>query len=144
MVAVREKIRHIVYTMKRLIPILLIFLVGSSLVYDRSLATGHLVLENLPILSLQGVHSLLVVAPHPDDESLGPAGLIQQAIANGVDVNVVVVTNGDGQEIAPPALGMGIPKTADFIAIGERRQQESLAALEKLGLIASHTFYLSY
>jgi LmbE family N-acetylglucosaminyl deacetylase len=71
-------------------------------------------------------------------------GLIQHAIANGIDVYVVVATNGDGQEIAPTALGMGIPKTADFIAIGKQRQQESLSALKKLGVDPSHAFYLSY
>lgn len=144
-VSMRRVLSRIAYISKRLVPVLLVFLVGSSLIYDRSLATGRVALENLPILSLDGVHNLLVIAPHPDDESLAPGGLIQQAVASGIDVNVVVVTNGDGQEIAPPVLGMGlIPKTADFIAIGERRQQESLKALELLGVSSSHAFYLSY
>src|SRR5574340_1404799 len=41
---------------------------------------------------------ILVVAPHPDDESLGCAGLIKQAVENGADVHVVVMTNGDANE----------------------------------------------
>jgi LmbE family N-acetylglucosaminyl deacetylase len=71
--------------------------------------------------------------------------LIQAALARGINVHVVVVTNGDGQEIAPAALGMGvIPNTADFVAIGKRRQAESIAALEKLGLTAIDVSFLSY
>lgn len=138
--------RHrFLFAIKRLVPILLIFLVGSSLVYDRSLATPKLSLTNLPEISLDGVKSLLIVAPHPDDETLGPGGLIQAALAKGIQVYVIVVTNGDGQEIAPAALGMGVvPKTADFVKIGEQRQAESLKALQSLGLPAENAFYLSY
>jgi LmbE family N-acetylglucosaminyl deacetylase len=131
--------------LKRLVPFLLIFLLGGGSAYDQSLATGHLSLENLPEISLEGVHSLMVIAPHPDDETLGPGGLIQAALAHKINVHIVVVTNGDGQEIAPAAMGMDlIPKTSDFVAIGKRRQAESITALEKLGLTASDVSYLSY
>jgi LmbE family N-acetylglucosaminyl deacetylase len=137
---------QIIKILKRItIPLLLIILVGAGLAYDRSLATPHLSLSNIPNLSLQGSHSLLVVAPHPDDETLGPGGLIQAALANGMSVHVVVVTNGDGQELAPAAAGMGVlPTTADFVLMGERRQQESIAALQKLGVNPSDIVYLSY
>ncbi len=131
--------------MKRLVPILLVFLMGSSLVYDRSQAAPKLSLADLPDISLDGAKNLLIVAPHPDDETLGPGGLIQAALAKGIQVYVVVVTNGDGQEIAPAALGMGVvPNTADFVKIGEQRQAESLKALQTLGVPAVNAFYLSY
>jgi LmbE family N-acetylglucosaminyl deacetylase len=134
-----------VVILKRLVPFLLLFLVGSILSPNRSLAPVQLSLTDLPDVSLASVNSLLVVAPHPDDEALGAGGLIQSALAQGIQVHVVVVTNGDGQEIAPAALGMNmIPNTSDFIAIGKRRQMESLAALQKLGLPASSAIYLSY
>jgi LmbE family N-acetylglucosaminyl deacetylase len=38
---------------------------------------------------------ILVIAPHPDDESLGAGGLIQQAVAAGAEVRVIFVTDGD-------------------------------------------------
>lgn len=38
---------------------------------------------------------LLVLAPHPDDESLSSAGLIQQVLENGGSVRSTVVTSGD-------------------------------------------------
>jgi LmbE family N-acetylglucosaminyl deacetylase len=139
------KRKGIKVNLKRIAPILLIFMAGSTLIYNRYQTPTQPSVSDLPQLSLAGVHSLLVVAPHPDDESLGAGGLVQGALAQGIQAHVVVVTNGDGQEIAPVALGMEmIPDTADFVAIGERRQKESLAALQKLGLPPSAAFYLSY
>lgn len=40
--------------------------------------------------------NLLVVAPHPDDETLGAGGLMQRVHAAGGDVSVVYLTDGDG------------------------------------------------
>ena len=37
----------------------------------------------------------LVIAPHPDDESIAAGGLLQRAIAAGGEVRVIVVTDGD-------------------------------------------------
>src|SRR5262245_15878805 len=39
---------------------------------------------------------LLLVAPHPDDETLGAGGLIQRVQATGGVVKVVYLTDGDG------------------------------------------------
>jgi LmbE family N-acetylglucosaminyl deacetylase len=131
--------------LKRLTPLLLIFLAGSTLIYNSYQTPTQPSVSDLPEITLADVHSLLVIAPHPDDETLGAGGLIQEALAQDIQVHVVVVTNGDGQEIAPVALGMEmVPDTADFVAIGERRQKESLAALQTLGLPQSDAIYLSY
>lgn len=40
--------------------------------------------------------SVMVFAPHPDDEVIGCAGVIQQALARGARVTVVDITSGDG------------------------------------------------
>lgn len=53
----------------------------------------------LPFADLEeicGGGGLVVVAPHPDDESLGCGGLIAAACAHGVPVRVVVVSDGTG------------------------------------------------
>ncbi len=39
---------------------------------------------------------LVVVAPHPDDETLAAGGLIQRVLHEGGTVRVVVLTPGDG------------------------------------------------
>jgi len=39
---------------------------------------------------------LLIFSPHPDDESLRAAGLIQRVLKEGGKVKVVFMTNGDG------------------------------------------------
>ncbi len=53
-------------------------------------------LDDLPRLAAPGAGDrLLVVAAHPDDESLGAGGLIAMAAANGAEVCVLVVTDGE-------------------------------------------------
>ncbi len=55
--------------------------------------------DTLPLASLDtlvGPGGLVVVAPHPDDESLGCGGLIAAARAEGRDVRLVVVSDGCG------------------------------------------------
>ena len=51
-------------------------------------------LEELPLVELGSVKRLVVVAAHPDDESLGAGGLMARAAASGIRVQVVVVTDG--------------------------------------------------
>ena len=38
---------------------------------------------------------LLILAPHPDDESLATGGLIQRAVKAGAKVRVLFATDGD-------------------------------------------------
>src|SRR5262245_24041444 len=76
---------------------------------------------------------LLVIAPHPDDETIGAAGLIQRVIERGGTVQVVLVTAGDAYvEAVTHEIHKLKPSSADFIAFGERRIQESQIAMGKL------------
>ncbi|MDX7951686.1 PIG-L family deacetylase [Lichenihabitans sp. Uapishka_5] len=45
---------------------------------------------------ITGGKPFVVISPHPDDESLGLGGLIAAARADGIDVRVVVVSDGAG------------------------------------------------
>ena len=111
----------------------------------QTIATGTAVPPALKQLSLTGVQRVLVVSPHPDDETIAPGGLIQAAQANGSQVKVVIVTNGDGQFGAPVLFGMEQPLTATgYIAMGEQRQAESEAALNRLGVASKDILFLGY
>lgn len=48
-----------------------------------------------PLFALTKADRLLVLAPHPDDETLAAAGLIQQAVALGGGARVIIVTDGN-------------------------------------------------
>jgi LmbE family N-acetylglucosaminyl deacetylase/SAM-dependent methyltransferase len=54
-------------------------------------------------LSLDGVHSLLVVAAHPDDETLGAGGLMARAYAAGIPVSVIIATAGEHSHPRSPS-----------------------------------------
>ncbi len=88
---------------------------------------------------------LMVFSPHPDDESLGAAGLIQRVIETGGSVKVVFMTNGDG---FPEAVEMGDhisnPTARDFRDYGEDRVEESLKALATLGMKESDVIFLRF
>ncbi len=101
--------------------------------------------SDLTPLSLDGVQRILVLAPHCDDETLGSGGLIQSALKAGLQVRVVIATNGDGYMFATAAEFHKLyPTTHDYIRMGEVRQQESLAALRVLGLPPEDVYFLSY
>jgi len=76
---------------------------------------------------------LLVIAPHPDDETLATGGLIERVHANGGEVRIVLVTAGDGfvEAVAHETLSPR-PRPAAFIAYGERRLREARAAVRVL------------
>ncbi|WP_341953556.1 bifunctional PIG-L family deacetylase/class I SAM-dependent methyltransferase [Salinibacterium sp. TMP30] len=48
------------------------------------------------------IHRLIVVAAHPDDETLGAAGLMQRVARAGGDVRVVLATDGEGSHPQSP------------------------------------------
>ncbi len=82
--------------------------------------------------------SVLIVAPHNDDEALASGGVIQKHLAGGATVKVVLVTNGDGQFRRP------FMKPKEYTSLGERRQRETIAAMKHVGLKESDIYFLSY
>ncbi|NIZ92062.1 PIG-L family deacetylase [Kineococcus rubinsiae] len=57
-------------------------------------------LRDLPAAGASSVTHLLLVAAHPDDETLGAGGLLATAAAAGARVDVVVATDGEGSHPA--------------------------------------------
>jgi LmbE family N-acetylglucosaminyl deacetylase len=90
---------------------------------------------------------LLVFAPHPDDETLGCAGVLLQALKRGERVKVVLFTNGDGfpdfasRIVHRPVDGL---REDDFAELARYRQNQSIAALEVLGGTREDLIFLGY
>jgi LmbE family N-acetylglucosaminyl deacetylase len=88
---------------------------------------------------------ILVVAPHPDDEVLGAGGLIQQACATGAAVRVVYLTNGDHNQVAFKLYRLRLHlRPRQYLAFGELRQREAIAATTRLGLSPAQLTFLGY
>ncbi|HJR13841.1 MAG TPA: PIG-L family deacetylase [Rhodanobacteraceae bacterium] len=89
--------------------------------------------------------SLMVLAPHPDDESLAAGGLIQRALAYGAPVNVVFVSDGENnpwpQRVLERRAWIGARQRAGWAA---RRRGEADAALRTLGVGAANVHRLGW
>jgi LmbE family N-acetylglucosaminyl deacetylase len=84
--------------------------------------------ERLPVLDLRGCRRLIVVGAHPDDETLGLGGTSARLAAEGVEVQVVAVTDGGA---AHPNLSV-----FDRIALERTRRTELVKATASLGVRA--------
>lgn len=98
-----------------------------------------------PELTLTATDRILILAPHPDDETIGSGGVIQKAVSLGLPVRVVFLTNGDANEWSfvlyrkRPEL---LPGQVE--AMGQVRHDEALAAARNLGLRAEQLTFLGY
>jgi LmbE family N-acetylglucosaminyl deacetylase len=85
-------------------------------------------IENLSIVAADQLvtRGLLVIAPHPDDESLGCGGLIAASRARKIPVHIVIVSDGVGSH----------PNSSLYPAVRLRvlREQEVIAAGYELGV----------
>ncbi|MCM8765164.1 MAG: PIG-L family deacetylase, partial [Candidatus Omnitrophica bacterium] len=101
--------------------------------------------DNITNLSIEKGERIIVFAPHPDDEILGCAGLIQKIIKNEGDVHIVYLTNGDHNQI-PYRIHEKkiILKPSDYIKLGEIRRKESMRATDILGVPNEKLIFLGY
>jgi LmbE family N-acetylglucosaminyl deacetylase len=95
----------------------------------------------------------MVVVAHPDDETLGFAGIIARARSEGRPVHVAVVTNGDDRPLGRLPLrfcGAQRGRSARVARLGVQRGRETFAAMALLGLRhsldprASEVYLLGY
>ena len=88
---------------------------------------------------------LLVIAPHPDDESLCCAGLLQQALERGASIGVVWITAGDGFEFDAMLVQHTLwPGSAVMRRFGALRLREAQAAADELGVPRAAQYILGY
>lgn len=85
----------------------------------------------------------MMIAPHPDDESLAAGVLLQRAAAAGAAVRVIYITDGDDNPWPQRVLEKRWHlNAADRARWGTRRRKEAIAALGVLGLRASDARFL--
>ena len=88
---------------------------------------------------------VLVIAPHPDDESLCCAGILQRAHANGAAVGVVWITAGDSFLFDAIVVEHSLrPRGAPSRRLGAQRLLEAHAAANELGVPRTAQFVLGY
>jgi len=88
---------------------------------------------------------LLVIAPHPDDETLGAAGLMRRVVARGGSVHVVWMTSGDGfPEGVETEEGIARPQPQDYRSYGALRVGEARAATGALGVSGRSLSFLGF
>ncbi|MEU4218214.1 PIG-L deacetylase family protein [Actinoplanes sp. NPDC026623] len=117
------------------------------------------------VLGLRPCDRVLVVAPHPDDETIGPGGTVARLAATGIEVHVLCVTVRRGrmyggasdpavreQEFAKACAALGVrnqvvawidetgledvsARQRDLVDLIERHEEVSLAAVDPVALI---------
>lgn len=101
--------------------------------------------DDVQPLSLAPTDRILLLAPHPDDEAIATAGLLQKAKAMNIPVKIVYLTHGDNNELAflvykkRPILSRG-----GLLKMGELRRQEAIKAMKDLGYNEDHLVFLGY
>lgn len=99
---------------------------------------------NVPAPKDEG-ERVLVLAPHPDDEVLGVGGTIVDFLAQGHQVLVVFLTNGDANTAAKQFFTWNpLHKAEDYQALGYRRMKEAGEAMRLLGVPWEHLLFLGY
>lgn len=78
----------------------------------------------------QGFGSIMVIVPHQDDEILMTAGVLYEAVKAGLEVTVVMVTNGDCD-------------CKDYTK-GRTRLKETVAGCKRLGMGEEQLIFLGY
>lgn len=100
---------------------------------------------NIPNVVLSSNDRILIMAPHPDDESVATGGLVQEALDKGIPVHVVFFTYGDFNVWSYTVfekIPMLTPGQA--LNLGEIRHGEALNAIKKLGLSEEDVTFLGY
>lgn len=88
---------------------------------------------------------ILVLAPHPDDETIATGGILQEAVRLKLPVKVVYYTNGDNNEMSFIVYEKRlVVRQKEFIKMGEMRRKEAVSAMMLLGLKKEDLIFLGY
>lgn len=85
--------------------------------------------------STQGLKSILVIAPHPDDETLGCGGTLVLSERFGTAVHVAILTDGGASHPGHPQF-----TSEELVAL---RREEAITAASRLGLKLDRVAFLN-
>jgi LmbE family N-acetylglucosaminyl deacetylase len=88
--------------------------------------------------------SLLVISPHPDDETLCCAGVIQRVLRAGGHASILWITSGDGSALGMVMVEKTLFDARKMRAFGEERMREARSATELLGVPPQGQLFLGY
>jgi LmbE family N-acetylglucosaminyl deacetylase len=98
-----------------------------------------------PMAPITAADSVLVVAPHPDDESLCCGGLIHRAREAGARVAIVWITSGEAfRWDAMVNYHVWFPDAGVFRSLAAMRMAEARKAASSLEVPADSLFFLGY
>ena len=122
-----------------------IFALGAALILAALPALSATKAPLPPMTLPTASDRVLVIAPHPDDETLCCAGYLQLAVRNGASVAVVWITAGDSFEIDAMLTERTLrPRSAGLEQLGLRRIAEGHAAADLLGVPRANQFLLGF
>lgn len=110
------------------------FGVIKDLIRYLRVAVLHLLYRFRPALPL--TDKTVIIAPHPDDEVIGCAGLIQALVDCGMPPHVIILTGGEGSHRGCCDI------TSEELIAG--RHNLTIKAAETMGLPLSHIHCLQY
>ncbi|MFA5144351.1 MAG: PIG-L family deacetylase [Candidatus Omnitrophota bacterium] len=130
-----------------------IFLIGNSASFSFA--------KEIPLIEpFEDTDRVLIISPHPDDDIIGCAGVIQRALAAGAKVKVVYITCGDNNplsiisyyDISSLIRSNKMIWLAEFILswkerfidLGHTRIQEAISAEKTMGLEEKDLTFLGY
>lgn len=106
------------------------------------------VYEGFNVTGIEPIHKgdrILVIAPHPDDETISCAGILQYALRMGAQVQVVYLTNGDNNQFAFMVYEKRLTfRKGEFIHMGQVRKKEAINAMKLLGIDRRNLIFLGY
>lgn len=88
---------------------------------------------------------ILILAPHPDDEAIGAAGVIQKAVQENIPFKIVYLTYGDnnGPSFIVNQKRLVFRRKA-VLMMGQLRGQEAIQGMESLGVKKDQLVFLGY
>jgi len=117
--------------------IAVLFVISSAACFAAPISIGNVILTSKD--------RILILAPHPDDEVLGAAGVIQQAVALKVPIKIVFLTYGDSNQWSfllyrkHPVVFPGAVESMGLV-----RHDEAVNASHILGVEAQDLVFLGY
>jgi LmbE family N-acetylglucosaminyl deacetylase len=121
----------------------LLLVLGAILGPAGCLAAAAAVPKGIP--PIDSHTSLLVVSPHPDDETLCCAGVIRRVVAAGGHASIVWLTSGDGSELDSLLIERSLRVNhAKMRDLARKRMGEARAAATILGVPPGGQIFLGY